>query len=217
MPATDTVSSATDHVADTLRRQIVTGTLPAGVRLHQAALAADFDVSRIPVRDALHVLSGEGLVRLNGRAGATVTPLSIADLEELYELRQAVEPLVSRLGVAHAGRAQVLRMRELQAGMEAGPGALAWLAANNAFHRTIYERADRPRTVALVENLRRQTDRYVHLHLEVIGKTDHLHSEHRAILDALERSDAEAVARLTREHLRTAHDVILEYLLEVGT
>lgn len=199
-------------VLDTLRSQIVTGELPPGARLHQAQLAAALGVSRIPVRDALQALAGEGLVTVAGRAGATVTRISVVDLQELYELRGAIEPLASRLAASNLGRAHLLRMDRFQSVMEGASDPLVWLGANTAFHATLYERSNRPRMNRLVENLRRQTDRYLHLDLPMVG--EHADIEHRRILDAARRGDASAVEALTRAHLETAHELILRYLLE---
>lgn len=203
-------------LVETLRARIITGDLPGGTRLNQAELADELGVSRIPVRDALQALAAEGFVTLGGRAGATVTELSVADLQELYELREAVEPVAARLGTPNLGRAQLLRMQSHQADMETATDDLAWLEANTAFHGVLYERLGRPRMVRLVENLRRQTDRYLRLHLAVIGNTEHLHAEHRRILDAASRGDAPAAEALTRAHLETSHEFILRYLLELG-
>jgi DNA-binding GntR family transcriptional regulator len=70
--------------------------------------------------------------------------------------------------------------------------------------------------VELTEQLRRLTDRYVYLHLEVIGDVEHLHEEHRQILAAVRRGDPRQVAELTRLHLETSHDFILRYLLSTS-
>jgi hypothetical protein len=71
--------------------------------------------------------------------------------------------------------------------------------------------------IELVEQLRRLTDRYLYMHLEVIGQTEHLHAEHVGILEAVESGDAGLTAELTRQHLATSHDYILSYLLEHPT
>lgn len=205
--------SAAARVARGLRERVATGALPPGAALSQAAIAADYGVSRIPVRDALQSLATEGLVDLRGPT-AVVTPLSVEDLQELYELREVVEPLATRLAVPGVGRAEVAAMAELLAVMEEpGTGAAAWVAANAAFHQQVYRRAGRPRTVALTEQLRRLTDRYVHLHVGVIGEVGHLQDEHRAILEAVRAQDAARAAELTRVHLATSHEFVLRYLL----
>lgn len=206
--------SAVVRVADDLRDRILSGALVAGARLQQAELAAELDVSRIPVRDALQRLAAEGLVDLHGKAGATVAPLSITDLEELYELRGAIEPLASRLGTPNVGRVDVARMERLHDQLQHERDPARWIALNSSFHAPVYERSRRPRMVELVQHLRRLTDRYLRLHLVAIGQVGHLHAEHEAILRAVGQRDAVAVQTLTAHHLATSHDFVLSYLLE---
>jgi DNA-binding GntR family transcriptional regulator len=210
---TTAAESAGSRVAQGLRDRLRTGALAPGTVLSQAEIAAEYGVSRIPVRDALHILSTEGLVDL-GVSGAVVTGLSIAELQELYEMREAIEPVVTAIAVPNVGRAETQQMAALLDRMEAeGTTPAEWLEANVAFHALIYTRADRPRMVELTEQLRRLTDRYVYLHLDVIGDVEHLHEEHRQILAAVRRGDPRQVADLTRLHLATSHDFILRYLL----
>ncbi|MBC6463089.1 GntR family transcriptional regulator [Actinomadura sp. HBU206391] len=204
--------TAAERVTSSLRRLVLTGALPPGAQLSQSRIAADYGVSRIPVRDALQVLSSEGLVDL-GRSTAVVHGLSISELQELYELREAVEPMLTGLAVPSIGRAEVTQMTSLAEAMESPLSATDWLAANAKFHALAYSCADRPRMIELTDRLRRLTDRYIHLHVSVIGDTDHLHTEHRQILAAVRRGDAAAAAKLTRAHIATAHEFILRYLL----
>jgi DNA-binding GntR family transcriptional regulator len=143
-----------------------------------------------------------------------VTGTSVAELQELYELREAVEPLATQIAVPNVGRADLLTMRKQLQIMEEHTDTATWLAANTNFHAAVYRRADRPRMIELVERLRGLTDRYMYVHLEVIGQTEHLVSEHLSILAAVESGDAALAARLTREHLATSHDFILTYLLQ---
>jgi DNA-binding GntR family transcriptional regulator len=211
-----TEESAGLRVARGLRDRLRTGALPPGTLLSQSDIAATYGVSRIPVRDALHILAAEGLVVL-GVSGAVVAGLSISELQELYEMREAIEPVVTAIAVPNVGRAEIARMATFVARMEAEETTPAeWLEANASFHGLIYTRAARPRMVELTEQLRRLTDRYVYLHLDVIGDVEHLHEEHRQILAAVRRGDPREVAELTRLHLETSHDFILRYLLRTG-
>lgn len=205
--------SAGLRVARGLRDRLRTGALPPGTLLAQSDIAATYGVSRIPVRDALQVLAAEGLVNLGG-SGAVVAGLSIAELQELYEMREAIEPVVTAIAVPNVGRAEIAQMSALLDRMDTeGITPAEWLEANAEFHALIYTRADRPRMVELTEQLRRLTDRYVYLHLDVIGDVEHLHVEHRQILAAVRRGEPREVADLTRLHLETSHDFILRYLL----
>ena len=208
-----TTESAAARVAGDLRERVSGGSLGPGTALSQSALAQEYGVSRIPVRDALQVLASEGLVDLRG-ATAVVTPLTIDDLQELYEMREAVEPLATRLAVPRVGRAGIARMTQHLAVMDdpsTRPGT--WVETNAAFHAEVYRLAGRPRMIALVEQLRRLTDRYVYFHLDVVGQSAHLQQEHRQILEAVRNHDAHAAAELTREHLASSHAVVLDYLL----
>jgi len=206
--------NAAGRVASQLRSEILHGDIAPGRRLSQQRLAERFGVSRIPVRDALQILAGEGLVNPASNGTATVTEMSVAELQELYELREAVEPLATQLGVQNVGRADVLMMRKQLDVMDEHADTHTWLAANADFHAAVYRRANRPRMTAMVEQLRRLTDRYLYVHLQDAAQTGHLRSEHQAILAAVEKGDPALAAQLTREHLATSHDLILTYLLE---
>jgi DNA-binding GntR family transcriptional regulator len=206
--------TAADRVASQLRSDILQGGITPGSRLSQQSIAERFGVSRIPVRDALQILAGEGLVRPMSNATASVRGMSVAELQELYELREAVEPLATRIAVPNVGRADLLNMRTQLEVMEEHADTRTWLAANTEFHAAVYRRANRPRMIELVERLRGLTDRYLYVHLAVIGQTEHLVDEHLGILAAVESGNAALAAQLVREHLATSHDFILTYLLE---
>lgn len=206
--------TAAERVAAQLRSEILHGDLSPGSKLSQHSLAERFSVSRIPIRDALQILAGEGLVEPTSNASAAVRGMSVAELQELYELREAVEPLATQIAVPNVGRADLLTMRRQLDVMGEYADARTWLTANAEFHAAVYKRANRPRMIELVERLRGLTDRYLYVHLEVIGQTEHLVAEHLDILAAVETGDAALAARLVREHLATSHDFILGYLLE---
>ena len=167
----------------------------------------------MPARDALQVLASEGLVDL-GPATAVVRRLSVSELQELYELREAVEPMLTRIAVPNVGRAELTQMAALLDTMEATASPTDWLEGNTTFHALVYSCADRPRMIQVTEQLRRLTDRYLYLHVGVFGDMGHLHAEHRQIFDAVSRGDAAAAADLTRVHLATSHKFILRFLLD---
>ncbi|OBI99741.1 hypothetical protein A5625_03480 [Mycobacterium sp. 1465703.0] len=208
--------SAADQVAKALRKRLLSGELPPGTRLSQQQIATEYGVSRMPARDALQTLASEGLVDL-GAATAVVRRLSVGELQELYELREAVEPMLTRLAVPNVGRAELTQMSVLLDKMEAASSATGWLELNSAFHAVIYTCANRPMMVHLAEQLRRLTDRYLYLHIGVFGNDEHLRDEHRQIFEAVSHGDATAAADLTRMHLATSHEFILRYLLDSET
>jgi DNA-binding GntR family transcriptional regulator len=163
-------------------------------------------MSRIPVRDAIRTLASEGLVKLQPHRTAVVTPVSLQDLAELYELRGAVEPLASASAVEHIGPTDLLKMRGLLRTMTETTDHLEWLQANDEFHACLFENSGRPRMIALLRQARQQTRRYTGIRM-ADGHAD-LDSEHRLILVAAERRDAQAVEALVRAHLISAFTVL---------
>ncbi len=183
--------------------EILHGDIAPGSKLAQVGLAERFGVSRIPVRDALAILAGEGWSQPLSNATAVVTRMSVEELQELYDLREAIEPMATQ--IARPERRPRRHPLHAQADGDHGANtvdARTWLAANTEFHAAVYRRANRPRTIELIEQLRRLTDRYVYLHLEVIGQ-DRTHRD-RARRRSSPLSNAGTpplTARLTREHL----------------
>jgi DNA-binding GntR family transcriptional regulator len=104
--------SAAGRVAQALRQRLLNGDLRPGTRLSQQQIATEYGVSRMPARDALQALASEGLVDI-GAATAVVRRLSVPELQELYELREAVEPLLMRIAVPNVGRAELTQMSSL--------------------------------------------------------------------------------------------------------
>ncbi len=139
--------------------------------------------------------------------------LSILELQEVYEMRMAVEPYLTQMAASQVGRADIIEMTRYFDTMAETTDVVEWLEANANFHATIYHRANRPMTAAHIDQLRKLTDRYLYLHLAVIGNVEHLQVEHAAILDAAKAGDGQRLFELTRTHLETSHEFIVRYLL----
>ena len=105
LAALDDQQQLTDRVLVALREAITSGRLPADARIKQEQIAAELGVSRTPVREALVLLEQEGLVRLVPRRGALVQGFTAADVRELYELRELLEPAAAALATARATEA----------------------------------------------------------------------------------------------------------------
>lgn len=169
-------------------------------------------MSRIPVRDALQVLAADGLVELRPNASATVTPLSTADLEELYELRTAVEPQLCELATPLLTAQDLAAMeRELQR-MDLADDPRDWLDANNAFHAVIYRRAPRPRMIEIVDRIRQLTDRYSRIVHEL--NEESARREHVLIIEAARNGESARLASLIRAHLASGYEAMLAFLGE---
>lgn len=185
--------------------------------MNQSAIARELQVSRIPVREALRILEREGFVDLEDGGGAVVTPISISDLEEIYELREAIEPYATVLALPNVGRADTMRMEQLARAMESSDDIPAWLEANAQFHRQVYAKSSRPRTIDLIDNLARQTNRYLWPQLAMVHENKtRFDEQHANIVEAVRSRDAEALHDFTVEHLVTAHEGLIHQFLGSG-
>jgi DNA-binding GntR family transcriptional regulator len=193
------MSTAEDEVTAQLRRLIVEGTLEPGAKLTVAALAARLGVSATPLRAALRLLEGEGLVESHPHRGARVRALSAQDIRNLYRLRGAVLGLLVPDVVRHVSDADLERLAEIDARFQdaaRAEDAAAAMAANQGFHRALLAIARNPdaaavmaRSWALVEALR--------LRLGFgPGRLARSVESHRALLAALRARDAERATRL---------------------
>jgi DNA-binding GntR family transcriptional regulator len=193
------MSTAEDNVTAQLRRLIVQGELAPGARLTVAALSARLGVSATPLRAALRLLEGEGLVESHAHRGARVRVLAPQDIRNLYRLRGAVLGLLVPDVVRHISDADLEALAALDARFQAaarvGEGAGA-MAANQDFHRALLALARNPdaaavmdRSWALVEALR--------LRLGFgPGRLARSVESHRALLAALRARDAKTATRL---------------------
>lgn len=188
-----------DTALDTLRRLIVDGTLPPGAKLTVAALAARLGVSATPLRAALRLLQGEGLVEAHPNRGAWVRELAPADIRNLYRLRGAVLGLLIPDVVRHISEAELEALAALDADFAAAAragDAAGAMAANQAFHQALLGIARNPdaaavmtRSWALVEALR--------LRLGFgPGRLARSVESHKALLAALRARDAARATRL---------------------
>jgi len=198
--------TAGQAAARLIRDKIFTGELPSGAGLNQAELAREFGMSRIPIRDALQSLAAEGFVELRAHATASVTPLGIDDLRELYEIRTALEPHLCVLAIGNLDADRFDEMEATLDAMEADPDIPGWLRANNRFHQLIYGASGRNRTVDFINSIRRQTDRYTRIYYTLDREVAEL--EHRMILEAARRGQEKRLHGLVLAHLSAGYETI---------
>ena len=199
-----------EHVTDRLRELIVSGQLPAGTPLLLTPLAAQLQVSVMPVREALRALEAEGLAVVTPRRGAVVSEPSFEEAEEIYTIRIALEALCARHAVESLTNEDLGDLHAAFARMEnaASAGDLrAFMDLDHEFHSRLYQAAGRDRLAEMIDALVGRSLRYIpYLNREL--REDPLES-HRPILRAIEARDADLVERLTREHMQGSKDRLL--------
>jgi DNA-binding GntR family transcriptional regulator len=199
-------------LAEQIRDEIIEGRLPPGKKLRLEELADHFDVSTMPVREALLELEAEGLVTITPRRGAVVTRLGADDLEDIYDIRTNLEEMAIRLSVPRITEKTLADLghyvQEMGANFQDG---VNYTKLNHQFHLAIYEASGRRHLCELIEVLRRRTQHYVHAHIGEMGRLSESREDHRAILEACQLGDADLAARIMRRHLSRVGQELVEY------
>lgn len=195
------VQIPTDRIAAALRERILAGLLPGGIQLRQEKIAAEFGVSRIPVREALSRLEAQGLVTREHNRGCVVSSLSLAELEESLEIRRALEGRAIRLAIPLMGAADFSAIADILERYSRATSPLQWSELNLEFHLALYRPAGLPRMVRMIDELIRGTDRYLRVYVSFRAGRDQPLDEHRQILAACRARDVSRAARLIDAHI----------------
>jgi DNA-binding GntR family transcriptional regulator len=193
------------RVYDHLRTEILESRLEPGTELIEVALADQLGVSRGPLREAIGRLAAEGLVTVSPRRGAVVRSLSKEEFLELYQVREALERMAVQLAVPRLTDEQFEELAALNAEMEAhaaGNKVESFFEANVAFHARLLEASGNEKLKEMYRQLLGQLGRYRLRSLTLRGNLQRSVSEHKAILRAARRGDAERAAQLMAEHIR---------------
>lgn len=200
-------------IADSLREAILNGVLKGGQALPQDELAAQFGVSKIPLREALRQLEGEGLVVSYPNRGVLVCQLSGDELQELCDIRLALETSLIRLAVPRLTAPDLQAAGEILAAIDADSQAGAkWSDYNWQFHEKLYAPAGRPQHLALVKSMHTRFERYLRIHLSLLNYKEQGQAEHREILQVCQAQDVERAVALTAQHIDLVARLLADYL-----
>lgn len=205
-------ASSSDVIHDALRTAIIRGEIGEGETLRQDAIAKMFSVSRIPVREALKRLEAHGLVTSVRYKGVVVSPLSAAEIEEIFEFRAAVEPQLIAHSVPNMTEQSLAHAQELCDAFAAEPDAGRWGDLNRLFHSSLYVDAGRSYYFSVVAAANDRIERYIRAQLSLTYGRERAIAEHQAILDACRAGDADKAAELTRDHILKASTSLLKFL-----
>lgn len=209
--------SVPESLRESLQERILNGEFRDGDSLVQDAIADEYDVSRMPVREALRQLEACGLVSMRTHRGAIVTTIPTEQIKELFELRAVLECDILRRALERYTDQDIADTRvileELEESYRKGDMAV-WGSLNWAFHRRLYVPAERVQTLAILQGINLQTERYVRLHLLLTDGLGAAEQEHRELLRlcALRETD-QAVAYLN-EHISGTGRALLAALRE---
>lgn len=211
-------SRSADDIRETIEQRIVEGEFEDGERLDEVTLAKRFGVSRTPLREALRMLAGSGLVELIPRRGAFVRHPGIVELVEMFEVMAELEALCGRLA---ARRISPGELAKLSVAARACEQALdkedpdAYYHRNEEFHQLIYKAAGNSFLATEAKRLQKRLRPFRRMQLRARGRMKQSMEEHALILKSLETGDPEVASASLRSHVTVQgerfHDLLSSY------
>jgi DNA-binding GntR family transcriptional regulator len=198
-------SSRSEYAIHLLRRRIIDGKSEPGSLLAEVAVARELGVSRVPVREALFALERDGLVEFSDTGRAYVKELSPHDLEELYVLRLALEPVAARLA-APVLREDTSALEKNIAATSKASSLMKVTQLDLDFHEIILEASGNARLIKLWRSLRGELELWLgRLHrskqIQTRGTREETASSHRDLLECFRTQSAAVCERKMREHI----------------
>jgi len=203
----------TDSAYREIKRQILSGEMPAGFQITEQELAERLNMSRTPTRQAMLRVEQEGLVEIWSRHGMRVRLMSLDDIRDLYDIISPLEAIAAGIAAAKGPPAALIReMRSCVARMDA---ALAsddlerWADADVDFHRLLVKASGNDRMIQLFDLFNAQAHRVRRVTLRMRPKPVDSNRDHEAVIDAICSGDAEAAETIHRAHReRSGHQLI---------
>ena len=204
-----------DVVYNTLREAILKGELKPGERLMELQLASKLGVSRTPIREAIRMLELEGLAVTIPRKGAEVAKMTVKDMEDVLEVREALDELAARIACNKITEEQLQTLSKVKDAFEESTKTtdIKQIAMyDEKFHDVIYESTGNVRLVNLLNNLREQIYRYRVEYLKNVEVYPRLIEEHETILKALQDRNQELVVEAMRDHVENQATAVTQII-----
>lgn len=209
-----------DRAYERIKHDIITCAIAPGTEISEPQLCTHYRLGKAPVRMALIRLVHDALVRAIPRRGYRVTPVTLKDIHDVFELRLMLEPAAARMA---AGKVDAPRLRVLDDACRAGyqpndaRSITRFLEANEAFHVAIAQATGNQRLATMIAQLHEQMTRLLHLGLGLRNRSQEMQHEHRALVKALARGDGETAERISREQIEAARNMVLSAIMTSRT
>lgn len=200
-----------DVVFNTLRNAILRGDLKPGERLMEMHLANKLGVSRTPIREAIRMLEHEGLAVTIPRKGAQVAKMTEKDLQDVLEIRDALDELAVSMAAERMTPEQLLELKDAMKDFEIATRSgdvRRIVEADEDFHNVIYRMANNPKLENIVNNMREQTYRYRYEYVKGNSTNHQLVEEHAKIIDGFEKKDTDYVKEIMHQHLENQIEAV---------
>lgn len=212
LPSLGNTPPTSDIIAKHIREAIVTGAMDEGEPIRQDDIAKLFDVSKIPVREALKRLEAEGLVEFQRNRGAVVTSVTEPEIAEIFEVRAMLEANALQLSIPQMTERTFQRAEEYCDEFARETDVARWAELNWQFHSCLYEDAGKPFLLNLIRSVNDRIERYLRIQLTLSGGTGVDDREHRQILAACRQRDITLASDLLVDHIDKACESLLSKL-----
>jgi DNA-binding GntR family transcriptional regulator len=197
----DKTQSPVEQAYNHILHSILSGELAPGMRVPAEAVADTLGISRMPVRDALRRLEGDGAVTIFTNRGASVAQFSRDEIVQLIEMRGALEGLAARLALPNIGTNEIEELTQLRQRMERYSNDLAkWMFYHDDFHNYLTSLSSRPLLMRQTERMRVMLRPYYRRYYAKSRELEIVGLEHQKIIDAVRRADPERVEEIVRAH-----------------
>jgi DNA-binding GntR family transcriptional regulator len=193
-----------ESLREAIEEEVATGKLAPGTHLDEIELARRFGVSRTPIREALSLLAGEGVVDIRPRRGAVVAQVTPHRLLEMFDVMAELEAMCARLAVRRITEEELHAIDVIHKACgeaAASRDSDAYFYANEHFHQAIYKASHNGFLNDQAHALQRKLRPYRRLQLRVRNRLQRSYEEHQAVLDALRDGDAERAVTAIRGHV----------------
>ncbi|MGE5524354.1 MAG: GntR family transcriptional regulator [Rhodospirillaceae bacterium] len=205
-----------DRAYERIKQGIISCALPPGSEISENRICSLHKLGKAPVRIALNRLAHEGLVRAIPRKGYVVAPVTLKDIQNVFELRLMLEPAAARMA---AGKVDSQRLKALEdaccsAYRPGDPKSTSrFLVANKSFHVAIAHATGNARLASAIDQLLDEMTRLLYLGLGLRNRSDEMQHEHKSLVNALIRGDGDTAERICREQIEAARQMVMSAML----
>lgn len=209
----DSAPSATDRAYAYLREEILRCRLAPGSRIVEGEIAAELNMSNTPVKRAFGMLIHEGFVEVRPRHGYLVTEVTLADVQEIYQLRQVIEPAAAELAASNASPEQLQEMRQL-VGDDPSLSYEERAESVLRFHEVLAEASGNARLASVLGGLMDEMQRLLYMGFDISEDVTHQAGEHRELLDALLKGNHHTAREIAERQVELGRMRMFEAILE---
>lgn len=205
-------------ISKKIKEDILNNQLARGVPLRQVELSSRYNVSRIPIRDALLSLKGEGWLVPHGKAGVMIPVLNWKEAEDLSLMRAQLECLLFDMAFDKITNDDLIKAKAFLLELDkegltlVKKGELNW-----CFHEVLYKAADRPTLQRVVAGLNKQATRYLGFQYGPLEYRETSQKQHEVLLTLIETKDKESALIYLKEHIEEAGKLLVQYLMGLET